>query len=152
MDLFQDFKDLLAAFEDSKVDFVLLGGYAVAFHGHPRATKDIDLFVRLTDENRSRLADALDRFGAPLNVVESARSLSDDQVLFFGVSPLRVDILARASGINFDEVAHDAVNADFDGTAVRVISLDHLIINKRASGRPQDLVDAAKLETIRQKQ
>lgn len=105
MDLFDDFKDLLAAFEASRVEFVLLGGYAVAFHGRPRSTKDIDLLVGTSGENRMRLAEALERFGAPTVVVDGARKLSEGEVLYFGVSPLRVDILASASGIDFESVS-----------------------------------------------
>lgn len=148
MDLFDDFKDLLAAFEASKVEFVLLGGYAVAFHGRPRSTKDIDLLVGTSAENRVRVAAALERFGAPAVVVDGARTLSEGEVLYFGVSPLRVDILASASGIEFESVYPRAVQTSIDGVAVRVIALEDLITNKLASGRPQDLEDAADLQRI----
>lgn len=148
MHLFQDFKDLLAAFVASGVEFVLIGGYAVIFHGRPRATKDLDLLVSLDEANRARLAEALDSFGAPANVVESARRLSPDEVVYFGVSPLRVDILGSASGIHFSEVHERAVSTVLDGVPVRVIALQDLIQNKRASGRPQDLADAAELERV----
>lgn len=148
MDLFQDFKDLLAEFAFYEVEFVLLGGYAVAFHGQPRATKDMDLLVRLSDENRMRLAQALDGFGAPGNVVEAAKVLQEGQVLYFGASPLRIDILANASGIDFNGVYERALNVDLNGTPIKVIQLADLIANKRASGRPQDLLDAEALERI----
>ena len=94
MNFFQDFKDLLEAFDNSKVKFVLLGGYAVAFHGRPRHTKDLDLFVGIDDINRKRLANALDTFGAPTNIIDAAQKLSHGEVLYFGISPIRVDILA----------------------------------------------------------
>ena len=149
MHLFQDFQDLLAAFAASKVEFVLIGGYAVIFHGRPRATKDLDLFVAGDEANRQRLAQALATFGAPANVVEGARSLAAGEVVFFGASPLRVDLLASASGIEFAGVFARAVATTLDGVPVRVISLDDLIANKRASGRPQDLADCAELERIR---
>lgn len=149
MDLFQDFRDLLEAFVASEVEFVLLGGYAVAFHGRPRATKDMDLLVGTSPENRERLATALDAFGAPSNVIESARRLSEGEVLFFGVSPLRVDILASASGIEFSDVHDRAVSTTIDALTLKVISLDDLIKNKLASGRPQDLEDAKALSKIR---
>ncbi len=151
MHLFQDFRDLLAAFVASGVEFVLIGGYAVIFHGRPRATKDLDLFVGIDDENRQRLAQALATFGAPHSVVEGARSLASGEVVFFGVSPLRVDILASASGIDFEVVYDRAIGTSLDGVPVRVIALDDLIVNKRASGRPQDLRDVAGLERIRAK-
>src|SRR5450755_4142062 len=105
MHLFPDFKDLLAAFEDSQVKYVLIGGYAVIFHGRPRATKDIDLFVAIDAENRERIAQALSSFGAPENVIDAARKMTADDVVYFGVSPLRVDILGSASGIDFAGVS-----------------------------------------------
>lgn len=149
MDLFQDFRDLLAAFAASKVEFVLVGGYAVVFHGRPRATKDLDLLVAIDEGNRARLAEALQAFGAPPNVVDGARKLSSGEVLFFGIAPLRVDLLSSASGIDFPGVYARAVTTALDGVPVRVIALDDLIANKRASGRPQDLQDCAELERIR---
>lgn len=149
MDLFPDFKDLLEAFVASNVDFVLIGGYAVIFHGRPRATKDLDLLVGLDEENRRRLATALELFGAPPNVVAGARSLVAGEVLYFGISPLRVDILASASGIDFRGVHDRAVVTTLDGLPVRVIAIDDLIINKHASGRPRDIEDAEELSRIR---
>ena len=151
MDLFPDFRDLLAAFVASKVEFVLIGGYAVIFHGRPRATKDLDLFVSIDADNRARLADALELFGAPRRVVDGARDLAPGEVVYFGVSPLRVDILASASGIEFRTVHDRAVKTSLDDVPVSVIALDDLIANKRASGRPRDLEDAAELERIRER-
>lgn len=148
MNLFDDFKDLLAVFEASQVKFVLLGGYAVSFHGRPRSTKDIDLLVEVSSENRTRVADALDHFGAPAVVVDGARQLRKDQVLYFGVSPLRVDILGSASGIEFAPVYERAVQTLIDGVNVRVIALEDLITNKLASGRPQDLEDVRSLREL----
>ena len=148
MNLFDDFKDLLAVFEASQVKFVLLGGYAVSFHGRPRSTKDIDLLVEVSSENRTRVADALQHFGAPTVVVDGARQLSEDQVLYFGVSPLRVDILGSASGIEFAPVYERAVRTTIDGVKVRVIALEDLITNKLASGRPQDLEDVHSLRAL----
>ena len=90
MDLFPDFKDLLAAFAASGVRYLLIGGYAVIFHGRPRATKDMDLLVSLDDANRERLVDALSAFGASPTVIGAARSMTVDDIVYFGVSPLRV--------------------------------------------------------------
>ena len=123
MDLFPDFEDLLAAFVASKVEFVLIGGYAVIFHGRPRATKDIDLFVAIDDANRQRLAEALTVFGAPDNVVQAAAEMRPSDVVYFGVSPLRVDILGSASGIAFGPVLERAIAATFNGIPVPVIAV-----------------------------
>ena len=97
MDLFPDFKDLLAAFADLGARYVLIGGYAVVFHGRPRATKDIDLLVSVDEYNRELLARALETFGAPSNVAQSVRTMTAKDIVFFGVSPLRVDLRARAA-------------------------------------------------------
>ncbi|MEJ7729559.1 MAG: nucleotidyl transferase AbiEii/AbiGii toxin family protein [Polyangiaceae bacterium] len=135
MHLFPDFRDLLEAFVASGVEFVLIGGYAVIFHGRPRATKDIDLLVDLDPANLARLGAALDAYGAPANVAAAARALKHDEVVYFGVSPLRVDILGSASGIDFAVVRAHAIVTKLDGLTVRVIAIEDLITNKRASGR-----------------
>jgi hypothetical protein len=105
MNIPQDFKDLLAAFESEGLRFLLIGGYAVSYHGQPRATKDIDFFVSVDEVNRKRLAAALAKFGVGKDVVDAARSLVESEIVYFGVKPLRVDILGSASGIEF-ESAH----------------------------------------------
>jgi hypothetical protein len=151
MDLFPDFKDLLAAFAASGVRYVVVGGYAVIFHGRPRATKDLDLLVELSDENRERVASALLTFGAPADIASASRVLRPEDVVYFGSPPLRVDILGSASGIEFGEVYARAVEAKLDDVPVRVIALDDLIANKRASGRPRDMEDCAELERLRAK-
>jgi len=151
MHLFQDFRDLLEAFVASNVEFVLVGGYAVIFHGRPRATKDLDLLVGIDDDNRRRLAEALEAFGAPDNVVCGARELIAGEVVYFGVSPLRVDLISSASGIDFADVRERAIIAELDGLPVPVLTLEDLIANKRAAGRQRDLQDCAELERIRAK-
>lgn len=151
MHLFPDFKDLLAAFEESRVEYVIVGGYAVIFHGRPRATKDIGILVDVHADNLTRLAHALAEFGASPNIINSARTMQKDEIVYFGTSPLRVDLLGSAAGIELEDVAQRAVHTDLDGIAVRFISLDDLIVNKRAAGRPRDLEDAEELEVIRKK-
>jgi len=149
VDLPVDFKELLAEFARSRVDAVLVGGYAVAFHGRPRATKDIDLVLEGSEENLARAAEALERFGAPANVVRSVAEMKPTEVVFMGRPPLRVDLLRTVDGVTSEAVFATAVTTDLDGIAVRVIGLDALIANKRAAGRPQDLIDAEFLERVR---
>lgn len=148
-DLPLDFKELLEAFASERVEAVLVGGYAVAFHGRPRATKDIDLVVGGSAENLAAAARALDRFGAPANVVRAVSTLKSTEVVFMGQPPLRIDLLGGIDGVTTDELFERAVAAVLDGAAIRVISLDDLITNKRAAGRPQDLIDADFLERVR---
>ncbi len=144
-----DFKDLLEEFARDAVEFVLVGGWAVAVHGRPRATKDIDLVVRGTAENLQRAAKALARFGAPANVVAAVASMSDSDVVFLGQPPLRIDLLRSIDGLDEATLFGDVVHTTLDGIEVPVISLDNLIVNKRAVGRPQDLIDAEFLEQVR---
>jgi hypothetical protein len=140
VDLPVDFKDLLEEFALSRVEAVLVGGYAVAFHGRPRATKDLDLVLSGSEGNLQRAADALDRFGAPPIVVRSVASMGPTEVVFMGAPPLRIDLLRTFAR---------ALDVELDGVRLRVIALNDLIANKEAAGRPQDLNDAQFLRRVR---
>lgn len=148
MDLHPDFRDLLAEFVRSKVSFVLLGGYAVSIHAKPRATKDLDLLVSGEGDNLERVAAALAAFGAPAVVVDAARRMSPTEIVYLGAPPVRVDILRRADGIETEAVIARAVAITVGELSVPIISLEDLIANKRASGRPQDLADVMLLERL----
>lgn len=147
MDLPRDFADMLLELASAGADFAVVGGYAVAFHGYPRATKDLDILVRPSRENARRVYAALAAFGAPLQALEVAEEdfLDYDGVLQIGVAPIRIDIIHRVAGVSFDEViaADDAFV--LEGRRIRVIGREALIKNKRAVGRPQDLADVAAL-------
>lgn len=149
MDLPPDFSDLLEELVRDAVEFLLVGGYAVAFHGRPRATKDIDIFLDGSPENLARAARALTRFGAPPNVVRAIETMQESEVVFMGHPPLRIDFLRCIDGVNPAELLSRAEVATIDGKSIKVISLDDLIANKRAAGRPQDLLDAEFLERVR---
>jgi len=149
VDLPPDFKELLEELARDAVEFLVVGGYAVAFHGRPRATKDIDIFLDGRRENLDRAAHALARFGAPENIVASVRSMADSEIVFLGQPPLRVDFLRSIDGVSSANLFAQSVEANVDGVRVRVISLAHLIANKRAAARPQDLLDADFLERVR---
>jgi hypothetical protein len=148
MDLPPDFSDLLAEFAADSVELLVVGGYAVAFHARPRATKDIDILLRGTPRNLERASRALARFGAPANVVDAVKALGESDVVYLGQPPLRIDILRRIDGVD-DSVFDRAVSTTWNGTPVSVIGLDDLIANKRAAARPQDLLDAELLERAR---
>ena len=149
MHLPPDFKELLEEFARSDVESVLVGGYAVAFHGRPRATKDIDLVLEGSGANLARASAAIHRFGAPENVVQAVAAMKETEVVFMGRAPLRVDLLRTIDGVPAKQLFSRAVLAELDGVTVRVIALDDLITNKRAAARPQDLLDAELLERIR---
>jgi hypothetical protein len=149
MNLPRDFKELLEAFAREGVEHVVIGGYAFAFHAEPRATKDLDLLLEGSQENRERAARALALYGAPPNVVAATRTISETEVVYLGRPPLRIDLLRTIDGVSTTDVLRNAVGATWEGTPIRVIALDDLIANKRAAGRPQDLADVVKLERAR---
>ncbi len=146
MDLDADFKDLLQAFADAEVRYLVVGGYAVGFHGIPRFTKDIDLWIDPAEQNVARVELALHAFGAPAQVVAQLRAASLDDVLWMGAPPMRADILKGVPGGDFQRAFAKRVEAQWSGVPVSIISRDELIVIKCASGRPQDLLDVAMLE------
>jgi hypothetical protein len=150
IELPEDFRDLLVALQEAGAEFVVLGGHAVAFHGHPRATKDLDVLVRATEPNAKLVYRALATFGAPLSAFEigEADFASYDGVLQMGIPPLRIDILNRADGITFDEAIAEGSSFEIDGRRIPVIGRLALLKNKRAAGREQDLADLRALERL----
>jgi predicted nucleotidyltransferase len=151
MTLPPDFRELLEEFDREGVSYVIIGGYAYAFHAEPRATKDLDLFIEGSEANRARVSRALTRFGAPANVVAAARAQGETEVVYLGEAPLRVDILRTVDGVGWAQVLANSVRGTWDGMTIRVIGLDDLISNKRAAGRPRDLADVERLERVRSK-
>lgn len=150
IELPEDFRDLLVALSDAGADFVVLGGHAVAYHGHVRATKDLDVLVRATADNAERVYRALARFGAPLQqfAVSKEDFAAYEGFLQIGVPPRRIDILNRADGITFDIAVASGDAFEVDSRRVPIIGLDALITNKLASGRPQDAADVAALRRL----
>lgn len=145
MNLHPDFKDFLSVLAGERVEAMVIGGYAVSFHSKPRFTKDIDIFVNSTPENRSRLARALERFGAPTQIVEAAVAAADDEILWFGAPPTRIDLLFTVSGLTFADAYARRQDAEWDGVPVSVIGKADLITAKIAAGREQDLSDVKQL-------
>jgi hypothetical protein len=143
-----DFRDLLIALHDAGVAFVVVGGHAVAFHGHVRATKDLDVLVRADRENAAKVYAALAAFGAPLEAFEIAEDdfATYDGVLQLGLPPRRIDVLNRVDGITFEEAVAEGRTFELDGRRIPVIGLAALLRNKRASGRSQDVADAEALD------
>jgi predicted nucleotidyltransferase len=149
MALHPDFRDLLSAFVQEQVKYLLIGGYAVSFHSRPRFTKDIDLWVAGDAENLARVHAALALFGAPPSVLRDLEALGPDEILYMGKPPMRVDILRTIPGVEFDEAFDRRVETEWDGVPVRVIGLDDLLTAKRAAGREQDRLDVMALEKVR---
>lgn len=151
IELPDDFRDLLVELADAGVDFVVLGGHAVAFHGHPRATKDLYVLVRASPDNAAKVYRALAEFGAPLTAfqVRPDDFATYDGVLQIGLPPRRIDILNRATGVSFDTAVASGDAFEIDGRRIPVIGLEALLVNKRSAGRAQDLADIAALQALR---
>ena len=132
-----------------KVDYVLVGGYALAVHGIVRATGDIDFLYRRTESNVSLLCAALDDFGAPANVIDNNALMKPGVVTQFGEPPQRIDLLNSIDGVTFEKVWSGAIRTVIDGQKVRVISRADLTTNKSATGRKRDDDDARKLASRR---
>ena len=142
----RDLIDLLAAFNAQGVDYLVVGAHALAAHGHVRATKDLDVWVRPSPENAPRVLDALAAFGAPLQDLSAADLAAPGLIFQIGVPPLRIDVITAIDGVEFAVAWPDRLVVNLDGTPVPVISRHHLIANKKASGRLQDLADVERLE------
>jgi hypothetical protein len=136
-----DFRDLFATLNAAGARYLLVGGYAVAFHAEPRFTKDLDVWVEPTTENAARVHAALAQFGAPLGELSPADLANPDVVFQMGLPPNRIDILTAIDGVDFPPCWDARVPTRYGDEPLHVIGLDDLISNKRASGRPQDLLD-----------
>jgi len=142
----EDYKDMLQSLQKEGVKFLLVGGYALAAHGHPRSTMDIDFWVMTSAENAKAVMRALKRFGAPLQNVSESDFETEGTILQIGVIPRRIDIITKIDGVRFEDAWPRAVSVELDGCRIPVISLEDLLANKCASGRLKDLADVATLE------
>lgn len=141
-----DYSDILSALSDADAEFLVVGAFAMAAHQMPRATGDIDLWIRPSPANAERVWRALAEFGAPLANL-SVEELSKPGLFFqIGVAPVRIDVLTEIDGVDFDSAWAERILFEFGALVVPVLSRRHLLINKKASGRPKDLVDAAWIE------
>lgn len=147
-ELNEDFADVLRALHEAGADFVIVGAHALAAFGVVRATGDIDLFVRSTTENAERVYAALTVFGAPLAAhgITISDFAQEGWVYQLGLPPRRIDVLTSISGVSFDDAWASRVPLRLAGVDVFVIGRDALIRNKRAAGRPKDVLDADLLE------
>jgi len=137
-----DFTDLLKLFSDKNVRYLIIGGYAVIQYAEPRYTKDLDLWISTDTKNAAAVYAALREFGAPLAGLTEDDFSEEGYFYQMGVPPMRVDILMGIPGIEFEQAWEKRVEVDFDGLLVSFISRGDLITAKRASGRPQDMIDA----------
>ncbi len=146
MALNRDFRDLFAALNEAGARYLLVGGYAVAFHAQPRFTKDLDVWTEPSPGNASGVLDALRRFGAPLHDLTASDLERPGTVFQIGVPPNRIDIVTAIDGVDFAEAWPERAETTYGDQLVPVIGKRQLAKNKRASARPQDLLDLKVLE------
>lgn len=140
-----DFKDLLQLLQAKQVEYLLIGGYAVGYHGYIRPTGDIDIWFAVHPQNAKKLVTVLEEFGFGVSELSDELFLQEEKIIRMGVPPLRIDITSSISGVNFEECYAQRIVDTIDGVEVSLISLKHLKANKKASGRPKDLNDLAHL-------
>lgn len=141
-----DFRDMLSALSAEGVDYLLVGAYAMAAYGRPRATGDMDILVRPAPDNARRVVRALNRFGAPMMDLTEEDLATPGVVFQIGQPPQRIDIMNEIDGVTFEEAWAARVTREIEGLRLPVISREHLLRNKKVAGRPKDQADAAWLE------
>lgn len=144
--LSKDFKEFIELLNNYKVRYLVVGGYAVAFHGYPRYTKNFDVWIDLSYENAKAVMNALDEFGFGSLGLKTDDFLEKDQVIQLGYPPNRIDILTTLREIEFEDCYNNRVTVDIDGIDIVFIDIENLKRNKRSTGRSQDLADAEHLE------
>ena len=141
----QDFKEFIQSLNDNQVRYLVVGGYAVALHGYPRYTKDIDIWIELAPANASRIVRALEQFGFSSLGLKEQDFLDADTIIQLGYPPRRIDLLTTLPGVDFEQCFAVKVVVDMDGLPINFIDLENLKKNKRATGRSQDIADIENL-------
>ncbi len=136
-----DFKEFLQLLNSHQVEYLLIGGYAVGYHGYPRATVDMDIWVGIHPRNAEKIVAVLEEFGFGVTDLSTELFLKENQIIRMGVPPVKLEILTTISGVNFEECYAERIVDELDKVEVSLISLQHLKVNKKASGRHKDLND-----------
>jgi len=147
----KDLREFIELLNSHRVEYLVVGGHAVSFHGYPRYTGDIDFLIRPTKENASRIVDVVERFGLEESESLKTTLIQPDKIIQIGRPPNRIDILTSASGVDFQQAWDQSVLSNLDGLPVRFPDLETLLKNKRASARIKDLADVEELEKVREK-
>lgn len=141
----QDFKEFIQSLNDNNVRYLVVGGYAVALHGYPRYTKDIDIWIELAPTNASRVISALEQFGFGSLGLKKQDFLAADTIIQLGYAPRRIDLLTTLTGVDFGQCFAAKVVVEMSGVKVNFIDLENLKKNKLATGRAQDIADVENL-------
>ena len=142
----QDFIDFIELLHKYEVDYMIIGAHALAFHGRPRHTGDLDIWINPVNENAEKMLKVIDDFGFASLGLKKEDFLNDNYVTQLGYPPLRIDILNAISGVQFEEAFGNKINAEVDGLSINFINVEDFIANKQASGREKDLGDIAALK------
>ncbi len=137
----RDFREFLQLLNSKKIEYLVIGGYAVGYHGYPRATGDMDIWIAINEKNALKIIEALKEFGFDLPELDKELFLKENKVIRMGVPPMRLEILTSIDGVCFETCFKNRIVANFGSFKVNFISKDDLLTNKRASGRPKDLLD-----------
>lgn len=141
-----DFREFLKSLNDAKVEYLLIGGFAVGYHGYPRATSDLDVWIAISPDNARRVVAALREFGFGAPDLKEDLFLREKLIFRMGVEPIRIEISTKIDGVVFEECWSRRIAGEMDGLPVPIISRQDLLKNKRASGRHKDLDDVEQLE------
>jgi len=152
MELDKDFKEFIELLNEYNVKYLVIGGYAVNFHGYPRYTKDIDFWLWMTESNIKKLIKAITKFGFGSLNLEIEDFMTPENIIQLGYEPYRIDLLVDVEGVDFESCFKRRTEAKLDGTNVKFLSLKDLIAVKKKAGRLQDLADAEQLEKLEKKQ
>ena len=142
----QDFKEFIQSLNDNHVRYLVIGGYAVALHGYPRYTKDIDIWIQMSPDNAANMVKALEQFGFGALGLQAADFIVPEQIIQLGYPPNRIDLITTPPGVDFEPCYASRVEVVIDDVTVNFIDLDNLKKSKKAAGRPQDLADLANLQ------
>jgi len=146
MVLNKDFKEFIQLLNANKVKYLIVGGYAVGFHGYPRYTKDLDIWLLVSDENAENIMNALKQFGFGSIGLHKTDFLKYDEFVQLGYPPNRIDLVTSCDGVEFKECYNSKLAVEVDDTTIYFIDLENLRKNKKASGRPQDMADLDNLK------
>jgi hypothetical protein len=138
----KDYKEMLQLLLEEQVNFILVGAYALSAHGYPRATGDIDIWVKADESNSKRIYQALSRFGAPLEQINENGFAGEGIIFQIGMAPRRIDIITQIDGVTYDEADEDKIVVEVEELKLPIISLSKLIKNKMSTGREKDKLDA----------
>ena len=141
VELPSDFREFLRLLADSQVEYLLIGGYAVGYHGYPRATQDLDVWIASNPENADRTVEALRKFGFDIPELNRDLFLGKDTIVRMGVPPIRIEVAMSLSGVEFESCYANRVQEVIDGVPVNIMGLSDLKVNKKAAGRHKDLDD-----------